>query len=155
MKPNASVKSRNWKARRSLPADIVHRGGEVSRRAASASVSGVGRGMAGSLRRRRRGHDRGALDLVVPDLRHVEGLEVVLELLECLLERGQRLARAGERRRAREDIVLDVRVSDSALLDLRDHEGERLVRLANEIGALLALREGLGEAAAEELVDPA
>src|SRR6266478_7439419 len=44
-----------------------------------------------------RGHDRGALDLVVADLAHVELVEVVLQLLECLLERRKRLARAGER----------------------------------------------------------
>src|SRR5262249_41592642 len=67
----------------------------------------------------RGGHDRGALDLVVADLADVELLEVVAELLEGLLERRQRLARARERGRAREEVVLDVGMVDPSLLDLR------------------------------------
>src|SRR5882724_2605571 len=63
---------------------------------------------AGSARRslRRPVHDRGALNFVVTDLAHVERFEVVPQLLEGLLERRQRLARARERRRAGQEVVL-------------------------------------------------
>src|SRR5262249_31720473 len=67
-----------------------------------------------------RGHDRGALDLVVTDLADVELLEVLAELLEGLLERGEGLPRARERRRAGQEVVLHVGVVDPALLDLRN-----------------------------------
>src|SRR5207249_11692177 len=91
------------------------------------------------LRRRRRQHDRRALDLVVAHLRDVELLEVVPELLERLLERGQRFARPRERRGACQQIALHVRVVDATLLDLRHHARQRLVGRPHEARALLAL----------------
>src|SRR5688572_23345063 len=59
-----------------------------------------------------RHHDGGALDLVVANLGDVEIVEVGAQLLERLLERGQGLARLRERRRAREQVVLHVRMVD-------------------------------------------
>src|SRR5436309_1997408 len=103
---------------------------------------------------RRRHHDGRALDLVVADLRNVELLEVVLELLERLLERRQGLAGLRERRRPRQHVVLHVRVIDAALLDLGHHARQRLVGRAHEAGALLALREAAAQRRLEELVDP-
>src|SRR6266478_751650 len=102
-----------------------------------------------------RGHDRGALDLVVADFAHVELVEVVLQLLEGLLERRKRLARAGERGRAREEVVLHVGMVDPPLLDLRDGDAECLVGGADQVGALRPRVESLGQGLLEELVDPA
>src|SRR5436190_10079146 len=107
----------------------------------------------GLLRRRRRQHDRRALDLVVAQLRDVELLEVVPELLERLLERGQRFARPRERRGACQQIVLHVRVVDATLLDLRHHAGQRLVGRAHEAGALLALFQAPPQRYLQEFID--
>src|SRR2546426_3448235 len=103
-------------------------------------------------RRRRRQHDARALDLVVAHLRHVELLEVLLQPLEGLLERRQRLARLGQRRRAREQVVLHVGMVDPALLHLRHHRRQRLVGCAHERRTLLALFEAFTQRRLEELV---
>src|SRR6267142_563145 len=112
---------------------------------------------AGSARRslRRPVHDRGALNFVVTDLAHVERFEVVPQLLEGLLERRQRLARARERRRAGQEVVLHVGVVDPALFDLRDDDAERRVRRADQVGALRPRVEALRQRLLQELVDPA
>src|SRR5882724_11047367 len=112
---------------------------------------------AGSARRslRRPVHDRGALNFVVTDLAHVERFEVVPKLLEGLLERRQRLARARERRRAGQEVVLHVGVVDPALFDLRDDDAERRVRRADQVGALRPRVEALRQRLLQELVDPA
>src|SRR2546426_9035983 len=106
-------------------------------------------------RRRRRQHDARALDLVVAHLRHVELLEVVLQLLERLLEGGQRLARLGQRRRAREQVVLHVGMVDATLLHLGHHGGQGLVGRAHERGALLALLQPTAQRRLQKLVDAA
>src|SRR5207248_733427 len=87
------------------------------------------------------------------DLPDVEGLDVLLQLLERRLERGQRLALARERGGPREHVVLHVGMIDPALLDLRDGTHQRLVGLADQRRALLALLEVLAQRALEELVD--
>src|SRR5262249_48327470 len=102
-----------------------------------------------------RGHDRGALDLVVTDLADVELLEVLAELLEGLLERGEGLPRARERRRAGQEVVLHVGVVDPALLDLRNGDPERRVGGADHVGALRPRLDALRQGLLQELVDPA
>src|SRR5262245_735220 len=103
----------------------------------------------------RGGHDRGTLDLVVADLADVELLEVLAELLEGLLERRQRLARARERGRAREQVVLHVGMVDPALLDLGDGDRERRLGGAHHVGPLRPSLDALRHALLQELVDPA
>src|SRR5262245_66180682 len=115
MKRNASTKSWKRNSRWSLPDTTCQPGSDASRRATSGSASFSGRGMrsfAGG-----RGHDGRALDILVPDLRGVERLEIVAELLERLVEARQRLALARERRRAGEHGVLHVGVVHAAILD--------------------------------------
>src|SRR5690606_38630373 len=111
-------------------------------------------GAASALLRRRRHRARGPLHVLVADLRKIARLDVFFTFRERLLERRQRLAGARQRRGAGEEEVLDVGVVDAALLELRDRGAERLVGLADELGALLPLRQRLGEVAGEELVDP-
>src|SRR6185436_7754727 len=84
-------------------------------RAPAPPVTIATRGIA-LLHRGRRHHDGRALDLVVADLGHVEVLQAAAQLLERLLERGQRLAGPGQRRGAGEQIVLHVGMVDPALL---------------------------------------
>src|SRR5437867_12078084 len=107
-----------------------------------------------SLPRGRRRYHRRALDVLVPDLADVEGLQVLRELLEGLVEAREGLALAGEGSRAREDEVLHVWVIDAALLELGHDPAERLVRLQHQGGPRLTVLEGPGEAPLEELVHP-
>src|SRR5713101_7996669 len=155
MKLQASTKSLNAKALWSLPAWRLQPGRALSRAAMSASVSLAGGATRGDSAGGRRAHDGRALDVLVPDLGDIEALDVVDELLEGLVEGRQGLALARERRGAREHEVLHVRVIDAALLDLGDHVHQRLVRCADQLRALLALLERLGEASLEELVHAA
>src|SRR5579871_5307899 len=83
-----------------------------------------------------RGHDRGALNVLVPDLVDVERFDVAAEPREGLIEAGQRLALTRQGRRAREHVVLDVRVADPAPFDPLDHAAEQLVGRTHERGAL-------------------
>src|SRR4030095_2185406 len=155
MKLHASTKSLKVKALWSLPASRVQPGNALRRPAMSGSASLGGRAMSDLLSGGGGGHDGRALDLFVADLRHVEALDVVHELLEGLVEGGQGLALTGEGRGAREDEVLDVGMVDPALLDLGHHVHQGFVGRAHQLGALLPLLEGLGEASLEELVHAA
>src|SRR5436190_8930911 len=155
MKLQASTKSLNAKALWSLPAWRLQPGSALSRAAMSASVSLAGGATRGDSAGGRRAHDGRALDVLVPDLGDVEALDVVDELLEGLVEGRQGLALSRERRGAREDEVLHVRVVDAALLDLGDHVHQRLVGGPDELRALLPLLERLGEASLEETVHAA
>src|SRR5260370_37089700 len=139
-------------SRWSLPPAIGQPGSADRRDAISAAASLLGRaiGSAG-----RHGHDGRALDVLVADLGDVEGLDVVDELPERLLEAGEGLALPGERRGAGEDEGLDVRVADPALLDPGYRPDQGLVGLPHERGPLLPLLERLREVALQELVHPA
>src|SRR5712691_3609317 len=121
MNAKAWAKSPNVKVLWSLPSFTAQPGSVASRWETSATASLVGLAMRSSLARGGRRHDGGALDVLVAHLGHVEGLEVLDQLLEGLLEAGQRLALPGQRRGAREDEVLHVRVIDAAPLDLGHH----------------------------------
>src|SRR5262249_19044768 len=90
------------------PSFTAHPGRAARRWETSASERRVGRATA--LARGGRCHDGGALDVLVADLGDVEGLQVLDQLLERLLEAGQRLALARERGGAGEDEVLHVRM---------------------------------------------
>src|SRR6185295_13214244 len=107
MKLHASTKSLKVKALWSLPASRVQPGNALRRPAMSGSASLEGRAMSDLLSRSGRGHDGRALNLIVEDLRHVEALDIVHELLEGLIKGGEGLALAGEGRGAGEDEVLD------------------------------------------------
>src|SRR5215468_10522269 len=154
MKRQASTKSAKVKTLWSFPAARLQPGSALSRAATSASPSRAGRAMR-ELARRGRAHDGGALDVVVADLGDVEALDVLHQLLEGLIERRQGLALAGERRGAREDVVLHVGMVDPPLLDLRHHVAEGLVGGPHQLRPLLPFLEGLGEAALQELVHAA
>src|SRR5690242_3161590 len=152
MNAKAWAKSAKVSSRWSLPPAIDQPGRADRREAISAGASLVGRGTRSP---RRHGHDGRALDVLVAHLGDVEGLDVVDQLPERLLEPGQRLALAGEGGGAREHVVLHVRMVDAALLDPGHRAAQRLVRLADQRRALLALLERLGEVALQELVHPA
>src|SRR6266403_2131758 len=81
--------------------------------------------------------------------------DILAELLEGLLERRQRLPRARERRRAREEVVFHVGVVDPTLLDLGDGAPERRVGGADHVGALRPRLDALRQGLLQELVDPA
>src|SRR3989442_8854313 len=104
-------------------------------------------------RGRRRHHSR-ALDVLVPDLAHVEGLQVLHELLEGLVEAREGLALAGPWSRARQAEVFDVRGIDAPPLEPGHDLTQRLVRLPHQGGPRLTVLEGPGGAPLEELVHP-
>src|SRR6185295_6128437 len=154
MNAKAWVKSGKVSSRWSLPSFRVQPGRAARRCVTSESASLVGRAML-SLARGGRPHDGGALDVLVAHLADVEALDVLDELLEGLLEAGQRLALARQRGGAGEDEVLHVGMVDAALLDPGDRHPQGLVGLAHQRGALLALLERFREVPLQELVDPA
>src|SRR5438876_4980269 len=86
-------------------------------------------------------HDGRALDVLVAHLADLEVPEVVAELPESLLERGERLAGTRQRRGAGQHVVLHVGMIDAALLDLRHDDGQGLVGRPDERRPLLALLE--------------
>src|SRR5215831_1976056 len=153
MNAKASAKSLKTNVRWSLPSSIFQPGSVPSLRRTSSSVSTPGRAIRVSSSRGRRRHDGRALDVLVADLAHVEGFEILGQLLEGLIEARQRLALPGEGRRPGEHEVLHVGMIDPALLDLGHDASQRLVRFADQAGALLAILERLGELSLQELVD--
>src|SRR3984893_6800041 len=150
MNAKAWSKSVKVSSRWSLPPAIDQPGSADRRDVISAAASLLGRATGSA---RRPGHDGRALDVLVAHLRDVEGLDVVDELAERLLEAGERLALPGERGGAGKDVVLHVRMVDPALLDAGHRAAQRLVGLAHQGGPLLALLQRLREVALEELVD--
>src|SRR5262245_16741355 len=109
MKAQARVKSGKVSSRWSLPSRTSQPGSAARRLRTSASVSLDGLGIgAVALSGGGRKHHRRALDVLVPDLAHVERLDVLGELGEGLVEARQRLALTGQRRGAGEDEVLHV-----------------------------------------------
>src|SRR5262250_1117221 len=110
MNAKAWAKSGKVSSRWSFPPAIDQPGRVARREATSAGASLAGRGTRSA---RRHGHDGRALDVLVADLRDVEGLDVVDQLPEGLLEAGQRLALTGERRGAGEHVVLHVGMVDA------------------------------------------
>src|SRR6185295_19119619 len=159
MKRKASTKSLNANSRWSLPLVTAHPDRFFKRSAISVDSGCFGRDIGFSSRRvlsrRWCSHDGRALDVFVADLADVEGLDVLDELPERLVEAWERLALAGERRGPGEDEVFHVRVLDPALRELGYGLAERGVGRAHELGALLALRQRLREVALQELVDAA
>src|SRR5262252_7594433 len=152
MNAKASAKSLKTNVRWSLPSSICQPGSVPSLRRTSSSASTPGRAIRVPSSRGRRRHDRRALDVLIADFAHVEGFEILGQLLEGLIEARKRLALPGERRRPREDVVLHVGMIDPALLDLGHDASQRLVRFLDQLGARLALLERLGEFPLQELV---
>src|SRR5215467_2054137 len=152
MNAKAWTKSLNTNVRWSLPSSIFQPGSVPSLRRTSSSASTPGRAIRVSSPGGRRRHDRRALDVLVADLAHVEGFEILGQLLEGLIEARKRLALPGKGRCPGEHVVLHVGMIDPALLDLGHDASQRLVRFPDQSGALLAILERLGEFPLQELV---
>src|SRR5262245_40950131 len=116
MNANASAKALNTHVRWSLPSSIFQPGSVPSLRRTSSSASTPGRAIRVSSSRGRRRHDRRALDVLVADLAHVEGFEILGQLLERLIEARKRLALPGEGRRPGAHVVLELWVIDTVVL---------------------------------------
>src|SRR5262245_28839876 len=132
MNAKASTKSLNTNVRWSLPSSIFHPGSVPSLRRTSSSARTPGRAIRVSSSGGRWGHHGRTLDVLVADLAHIEGFQILRQLLERLIEARKRLALPSERRRPGEHVVLHVGMIDPALLDLRHHAPQRLIRFPDE-----------------------